>query len=212
MESLPLPIADIVILVILIWGMWTGLKKGLIVSIASLIALVAGVYAAVYCSDAVGIWIADQVNWPSETIAIAAFAVSFVGVMFGVHLIAKALEKAVDAASLGAVNKVGGAIFGAAKNAFVISFILYFLNAWGGGLMPENVENDNHKILPLVESIAPTVIPMCEELGRETGLEKLERKVEGAAEDFEDAVEDAADDIKETARERRRRLRKERKK
>ena len=212
MESLPLPIADIVILVILIWGMWTGLKKGLIVSVASLIALIAGVYAAVYCSDAVGIWIANQVNWPSETVAITAFAVSFIGVMFGVHLIAKALDKAIDAASLGAVNKVGGAVFGAAKNALVISFILYFLNACGAGLMTENIASDNHKILPIVESIAPTVIPMCEELGKETGLEKLERKVEGAAEDLENVVEDAADEIKETARERRRRLRKKRKK
>lgn len=205
MDSLPLPIADIVILVILIWGLWSGYKKGLIVSVASLVALIAGVYAAVYCSDAVGIWIADQVNWPSETVAIAAFAVSFVGVIFAVHLIAKALEKAVDLVSLGPLNKFGGALFGALKNAVIISFLLYFLSALGAGLMPQHTEGDDHKLLPLVESIAPTLIPMCEELGKETGLEKLERKVEGAA-------EDAVDEIKETSRKTKRRLRKKRKK
>ena len=200
MDSLPLPIADIVILVILIWGMWSGYKKGLIVSVASLIALVAGVYAAVYCSDAVGIWIGDQVNWPSETVAIAAFAVSFVGVMLLVHLIAKALEKAVDMVSLGALNKIVGAVFGALKNALIISFILYFINALGAGLMPDQAAGDDHKLLPLVESIAPTVIPLCEELGKETGLEKLERKVEGAADDMEDAVDDAVEEVQDASK------------
>jgi uncharacterized membrane protein required for colicin V production len=42
MDSLPLPITDIILIVILIWGAIAGFKKGLILTLASFIAIIVG--------------------------------------------------------------------------------------------------------------------------------------------------------------------------
>ena len=57
MESLPLPIADIIVIIILIIGAFNGYRKGFIVSIASLLAIIAGGFGAYFLSDCMGIWL-----------------------------------------------------------------------------------------------------------------------------------------------------------
>ena len=123
MESLQL--LDIGLGVILIWGAITGFKKGLILSLASFVAIIAGALAAYYGSEAIAIALASEVDWSSKKIAVAAFAIAFVGVVFIVHVLARILEKFLDLVALGFANKLSGAIFGMAKNALLMTFIIF---------------------------------------------------------------------------------------
>ena len=50
---------DIVLGVILLLAFYSGFKKGLFVTLASLVGLIAGVYGAVYFSDYAGAYIAQ---------------------------------------------------------------------------------------------------------------------------------------------------------
>ena len=130
MESLQL--IDIGLGIILIWGAITGFKKGLILSLASFVAIIAGALAAYYGSEAIATALASEVNWSSKQIAVASFAIAFIGVVFIVHVLARILEKSLDLVALGFANKLSGAIFGMAKNALLLTFIIFGIKGIGG--------------------------------------------------------------------------------
>ena len=53
MENLPLALIDIVLLLVLLVGAWRGFTKGLVLSVASLVGLVGGIWAASHFSHMV---------------------------------------------------------------------------------------------------------------------------------------------------------------
>jgi membrane protein required for colicin V production len=169
-----LPIVDIVIGVILIWGAISGFRKGLISSLASFVAIIAGALAAYYGSDAIAAQLVGKVDWSQKQIAVASFAIAFLGVVLLVHLLAKMLGKILDLVALGFVNKISGAVFGALKNALLITFLIFGLKGFGNWI-PEDLDDDC-VIYPAVESIAPLVLPYWEDLGRKLTSNSLKRK------------------------------------
>ena len=106
MESLPLPIADIIVIILLIWGAWSGFRKGFVITAASTIALIAGTLAAFYCSDIVGDFLSKTFDWEDDIIKVSSFAITFLIVVVGIHMLGKSLEKVVDMVALGIVNKI----------------------------------------------------------------------------------------------------------
>ena len=194
MESLQL--IDIILVIILIWGAITGFKKGLILSLASFIAIIAGAIAAYYGSEAIAIALASEVDWSSKKIAVASFAIAFIGVVLIVHVLARILEKLFDLVALGFANKISGAIFGMAKNAILLTFIIFGIRGLGGDLIPENAD-DNCVILPFVESIAPIVLPYWEDWSEKNDLEKLEEKVNEKVKEAKDKLEETKEKIEQ---------------
>ena len=70
-------VLDIVLLVLLGFGLIKGFMNGLFVEVASLVALVAGVYGAIHFSSFVASFLESRVDWEEKTINIAAFAITF---------------------------------------------------------------------------------------------------------------------------------------
>ena len=60
MENLPLAPIDIVLLLLLLIGAWRGFTKGLILSIASLVGLVGGIWAVGHFSSLVAQVLSEQ--------------------------------------------------------------------------------------------------------------------------------------------------------
>ena len=178
MELLPLPIADIIVIIILLTGAFTGFRKGVVVSIASCVAIIAGAMAAYFFSDCLVLWLSEYLNWSEGQIAVASFVITFILVVLGVHLLAKMLEGFLDLVALGMVNKVAGGVFGLLKNALIISFIAYGLSGFDG-LLPDDF-GDDCIVYTHVESLAPAVLTYWEELKEKTTLEEIEEKVEKA--------------------------------
>ena len=87
--------------------------------------------------------------------------------------------------ALGLANKLSGALFGMAKNALLLTFVIFGIKGFGGKYIPESVEK-NCVIFPVVESIAPLVLPYWKDWSEKTDLEKLEEK---ANEKINDAKE-----------------------
>ena len=166
---------DIVLGIILIWGAFSGFKKGFILSMASFIAIVAGAIAAYYGSEAIATVLASEVDWSSQKIAVASFAIAFIAVVLIVHLLARLLEKFIDLLALGLANKLSGAPFGMAKNALLLTFIIFGIKGFGGKHIPESADQ-NCVIFPVVESIAPLVLPYWKDWSEKNDLEELEEK------------------------------------
>lgn len=119
---------DIVLGLLLLYGLWKGLKNGLFVEIASIIALVAGIYGAIHFSYYAGDYLSQNMEWNERYINIAAFAVTFIIIVLAVHLLGKFLTKIADFAMLGLLNKIAGALFGVLKVAVILGALLVFLD------------------------------------------------------------------------------------
>jgi len=189
MDSLPLPITDIILIVILIWGAIAGFKKGLILTLASFIAIIAGALAAYYGADVIASELSLKVDWSEKQIAVASFAIVFLAVVLAVHILARVLEGSLKLVALGIANKIAGAVFGIAKNALILTFIIFGMKGFGQGLLPENA-TDECVIYPVVESIAPLVLPYWEDFYETTDLERLEEQLKENIDKAKDKIED----------------------
>lgn len=117
---------DIVIGILLVWGLYKGLKNGLFVEVASLVALIAGLYGAIHFSYITGDYLAEKFDWSEQYLKIAAFLITFFIIIIVVNLAGKFLTKIADFAMLGLLNKVAGGLFGMLKVAVILGALLIF--------------------------------------------------------------------------------------
>ncbi|MDC6388043.1 CvpA family protein [Maribacter sp. PR1] len=118
---------DIVLGLLLLWGLWKGLSNGLLIEIASIIALIAGIYGAIHFSYIAGDYLSERMEWDEKFINIAALIITFVLIVLAVHILGKILTKIIDFAMLGILNKLAGAIFGIFKVAVILGALLVFM-------------------------------------------------------------------------------------
>ena len=117
---------DIIFAVLLSFAVYKGLKNGLFVEIASLIALIAGIYLAIKFSHLMGGILGDTfASWNPKYIEITAFVITFLIIVVGIHLLAKILTKIADFAFLGWINKLAGVIFSLLKTILALSVVLF---------------------------------------------------------------------------------------
>lgn len=121
---------DVIIIVPVVWGIYKGFKNGLIVEVASLVALILGVWVASRFS-----WLAAKImlndiglNISQEYISPISFAVTFIIVAIAIVLVSRMIDKFLSAIALGGINKLVGAVFGGAKVLLIIAVALFFLN------------------------------------------------------------------------------------
>lgn len=110
---------DIVFGVLLGWAAFKGIRNGLFVEIASLISFFIGIYIAVKFSYVVGGFIGD-----SKTAKVAAFIITLILVVVGIHLLAKVFSKIASSLFLGWLNKLGGAFFAVLKTTLLLGVVL----------------------------------------------------------------------------------------
>jgi len=119
---------DIVIGILLVWGLFKGLKNGLFVEIASLVALIAGIYGAIHFSYIIGDYLAENLNWSEQYLKIASFLITFFAIVLLMYFAGKFLTKIANFAMLGLLNKVAGGVFGALKVAIIVGALLVFFD------------------------------------------------------------------------------------
>jgi membrane protein required for colicin V production len=93
-------IIDIVLGALLLFGLIRGLMKGLFVEVASLLALVLGIFGAIHFSHFAASLLEGYLDWSDDTINMAAFAITFVIIVLAISLAGKALTKLADFAAL----------------------------------------------------------------------------------------------------------------
>lgn len=117
---------DIVLGLLLIYGLYKGLKNGLLVEIASIVALVGGIYGAIHFSYIAGDYLSQNMEWNVRYINLTAFIITFIVIVLVVHLAGQFLTKIADFAMLGLLNKLAGALFGMLKVAVILGALLVF--------------------------------------------------------------------------------------
>ena len=153
-------IFDIGIAVLLIFGFVRGVLKGLFVEVASLAALIGGVYGAIHFSYFIGDFLKEAVSWDQEYVSLAAFAGTFITIIVTIALLGKMLTKLADFAALGVINKILGGVFGAIKIGLILSVVFIFFGKMNDTIPFVKKETLDESILYApVRKIAPTIFP-----------------------------------------------------
>ncbi len=144
---------DILLGIPLVWGLWKGLKNGLFMELASIVALVAGIFGAIHFSYITGDYLSDQLDWDERNMSIAAFIITFILIIILVHLAGKLLTKVANFAMLGLLNKIAGAIFGVLKIAILLGALLIFFDRMEStfGLLDEQTKEESVLFQPLTD-------------------------------------------------------------
>jgi membrane protein required for colicin V production len=151
---------DIVIAALLIFGFVRGVLKGLFVEVASLAALIGGVYGAIHFSYFIGDLLKEAVSWDQEYVSLAAFAGTFITIIVTIALLGKMLTKLADFAALGVINKILGGVFGAIKIGLILSVVFIFFGKMNDTIPFVKKETLDESILYApVKKIAPTIFP-----------------------------------------------------
>jgi membrane protein required for colicin V production len=115
---------DILLLIPALWFGYKGFTHGLIRELASLAALILGIYAAFVFTDLVEKWISNP-NIPKEVY----FAITFLIVLIAVYLLGRLVEKIIKLVIPEFVNNILGALFGVAKVIVIFSAVIYFIHS-----------------------------------------------------------------------------------
>ena len=153
-------VIDIVLGALILFGLVRGFMKGLFVEVASLIALVAGVYGAIHFSNFAAEFLQTKTDWNEKTINITAFAITFVIIVLAIGLAGKALTKLANFAALGIINKLAGGVFGALKIALILSVVLNIFDKFNNTitLLDDDTKNNSALYKP-VKSLVPMIFP-----------------------------------------------------
>lgn len=138
---------DIVLGILLAWGLYKGLKNGLFVELASLVALIAGIYGAIHFSYIASDYISENMDLGERFIKITAFLVTFIAIIILVGMAGKLLTKLADFAMLGVLNKIAGGIFGVLKVAVILGAMLIFFEKATSSLNFINKDTQNQSVL-----------------------------------------------------------------
>ncbi len=118
---------DIIILAVVALLTLLGLRKGFIISLATLAGLLLGIYLAMHFSQYAAGVIERNFHPATFWLPILAYAATFLVVLTGVYFIGKLVEKMVEMAGMSILNHLGGALIGFAKGVLIMSAALYLI-------------------------------------------------------------------------------------
>jgi len=119
-------IIDIIVVIILILAVIKGYRQGLIVALFSVIAFIIGLAAALKLSAVVAGHLGKAVKVSDKWLPIISFAVIFLIVVLLVRLGATFIQKTVELAMLGWLNRVGGILLYAGLYILIFSILLFY--------------------------------------------------------------------------------------
>ncbi|MBQ9477322.1 MAG: CvpA family protein [Bacteroidales bacterium] len=156
---------DIILLICFLPALYTGLTKGFIQQIISLVSLLAGAWLAIHFSETVTQWLAPHLTISEQFLRILSFVLIFTVVVLILHLIGKLLSKILSAASLGWVNRLLGLVLALAETALVLgllSVLFESLNQQWELVKPEVLQDS--VIYQFVHNLAVKILPALKSL------------------------------------------------
>jgi membrane protein required for colicin V production len=165
---------DLIVIILLIFAIFKGLRNGLVVAVFSFLAFVIGLAAALKLSTVVAEYLGTNTNISQRWLPVLAFAIVFLIVVFLVRLGAKAIDGVLRLVMLGWLNKIGGLIFYTLLYLFIFSIILFYtvqLNI----IKPETLEASTtyyyiQPIGPKVISALGIILPFFKDMFAELEL------------------------------------------
>jgi len=154
---------DYILLIPLLYGLYRGFTKGLIVELASLLALTLGIYGALHFSSFTFEFLGDYVEINTAYLQLASYGLTFLIIVMLISLTGKILTMLIKLVALGFINRMMGAIFGGIKLLLILSVFILFFDRFNKqfGMVKDEVLNASIMYNPIriqVQQFYPNVI------------------------------------------------------
>jgi membrane protein required for colicin V production len=171
---------DFIIIILLVFGLARGFMNGFIKELASLLALVLGIWGAIKFSTFTSERLYDYFDMTGQYVGIIAFLITFIIIVIIIHFIGLVVDKFVEKISLGVLNSLLGLVFGVFKTALILSVIFTILNAFDAKhhFLPGKQIEDSRLYNPIAD-IAPAIFPIIGEGSFDRSFDRLKKKPEG---------------------------------
>ncbi|MEY3844494.1 MAG: hypothetical protein RL293_916 [Bacteroidota bacterium] len=153
-------ILDLIILMPLIYGAYKGYKRGFIMSLFLLLAVVVGLYAAFHFTDVIVSYGKEHFSWTSNYIAPVTFLSLFLVVGAGIYFGGKVLESVIKLVKLSILNSLAGALLGLLQWTYFVGSLLLMLISFDQKESIISKETKQHSfIIPAITSVLHGSIP-----------------------------------------------------
>ena len=145
---------DILLLLPLGVGAVKGFRRGLVLEVVSLLAFVLAVVGGLSLLSAAVPLVRQYVGDAFGMLPLVSFALVFVAIMWGVHLLGGLLKTAVHLTPLGVLDNLLGGAAGVLKGVLGLSLLLHGTGLAGLNLLSPNLVTGS-QVLPIVQQATP---------------------------------------------------------
>ena len=135
-----------------------GFKKGFILEIITLLALILAVIGGFHFLHWGMSVLTDNFQLSGRFLPFLAFILIFAGIVAIMNAIGQALKKIIHMAFLGGVDRIAGAVLGAIKFVFLFSILIWVFQVFGVEL-PEHLQDDSF-LYTYVVALAPATVEL----------------------------------------------------
>jgi membrane protein required for colicin V production len=147
--------ADILIAILLVLGGFLGYKRGFLMELFFLCAIMLGVFLGFRLMGAGVDYLHRQFNADTTFLPYLSFLIIFVLVVLVVSLLGRQVKRLVDSTFLGSVDALAGALLGALKYMFCASVIIWLISSFHYSL-PTAWTKDSW-LYPVTAGFAPRI-------------------------------------------------------
>ena len=119
---------DYILFMPLLYSLYRGFTKGLIIELASLIALILGIYGALYFSSFTFEFLSDYFEIKSVYLQFLSYGLTFIIIVVFISFTGKILTMLIKMVALGFINRIMGAIFGGIKVLLILTVFISFFD------------------------------------------------------------------------------------
>ena len=149
---------DLIIIIPLVLGAIGGFRKGFILEIITLLALILAVIGAFHFLHWGMSMLTENFQLSGRFLPFLAFVLIFVGIIAIVNMIGQALKKIIQMAFLGGIDKIAGAVLGALKFVFLFSILIWVFQVFGIEI-PQHLQDDSF-LYTYVVALAPVTVEL----------------------------------------------------
>ncbi len=117
-----------VILIIILFNVFLGFKRGIIAELLTLIGLITAIFVSIFWYHNLSVFLIRQFKWNETLSNIISFIIIFLLVISCFRILENLLHRIVDLLFLSWINNLGGALFGFIRGAIIVSLLLSLAN------------------------------------------------------------------------------------
>jgi membrane protein required for colicin V production len=145
---------DMFIMVLLVYAVFRGITRGFVLQMASLAALVAGIFLALKFSGFTARFLVKYWAFDYEYLYLVSLAITFALVFILINILGNLLDKVVQTAQLSFINKLAGAFFNICKVMLITGVILLFIDRLDNriSILPKNAREGSFFYKPVTSA------------------------------------------------------------
>lgn len=156
---------DIILAIFLLLAIIQGIRKGFVVQVASLLAIVVGVWAAFKFSSLLADLLAPHIDAARQMVMVVAFIILLVVVIVVIRLLGKLLKGVLKIILLGWLDKLLGVIFALLKMGLILGVIICIFDCLNSNLQMVSSETLGSSVLyQTIREAVSSVFPYLKEL------------------------------------------------